>query len=129
MEYTSLKVPELRKLLGERSLPVTGNKADLVARLQEDDKKKVASEAQPGKNLHLPTPLLVGPSILFLKSTNNACAAFISCSTVYKRLSLAPASQFQHQYLERAMMGVGQLRWLYMAFVLLAIDLTGHNII
>ncbi|PKS11030.1 hypothetical protein jhhlp_002790 [Lomentospora prolificans] len=50
MEYTSLKVPELRKLLGERSLPVTGNKADLVARLQEDDKKKVASEAQPAED-------------------------------------------------------------------------------
>ncbi|KEZ46666.1 hypothetical protein SAPIO_CDS0501 [Scedosporium apiospermum] len=49
MEYTSMKVPELRKLLQERSLPVTGNKADLVARLQEND-KKTAPEAQSAED-------------------------------------------------------------------------------
>ncbi|PHH58863.1 hypothetical protein CDD81_4261 [Ophiocordyceps australis] len=38
-EYSSLKVPELKKLLAEKKLPQTGNKADLIARLQEDDKK------------------------------------------------------------------------------------------
>lgn len=38
-DYTSLKVPDLKKLLGDRSLPISGNKADLIARLQEDDKK------------------------------------------------------------------------------------------
>ncbi|KAI8633031.1 hypothetical protein F5Y19DRAFT_471287 [Xylariaceae sp. FL1651] len=37
-DYTSLKVPELKKLLQEKQLPVTGNKADLIARLQEHDK-------------------------------------------------------------------------------------------
>ncbi|KAI1768004.1 hypothetical protein GGR53DRAFT_31425 [Hypoxylon sp. FL1150] len=37
-DYASLKVPELKKLLQEKSLPVTGNKADLIARLQEHDK-------------------------------------------------------------------------------------------
>ncbi|KAI1477557.1 hypothetical protein F4774DRAFT_192563 [Daldinia eschscholtzii] len=37
-DYASLKVPELKKLLQEKSLPVTGNKADLIARLQDHDK-------------------------------------------------------------------------------------------
>lgn len=48
MEYSTLKVPELRKLLQERNLLATGNKADLVARLQEDDKNKAPAAAQPG---------------------------------------------------------------------------------
>lgn len=47
-DYQNLKVPELKKLLTERSLPQTGNKADLIARLQENDKEKSAAEA-PGK--------------------------------------------------------------------------------
>lgn len=38
VDYASLKVPELKKLLQEKQLPVTGNKADLIARLQEHDK-------------------------------------------------------------------------------------------
>ncbi|EFX01205.1 DNA-binding protein [Grosmannia clavigera kw1407] len=36
-DYSSLKVPELKKLLSERGLTVNGNKADLIARLQEND--------------------------------------------------------------------------------------------
>lgn len=39
-------MPELKAELSSRSLPTTGNKADLVARLQADDKKK-AEEAAP----------------------------------------------------------------------------------
>ncbi|KAI0848563.1 hypothetical protein F5Y00DRAFT_82674 [Daldinia vernicosa] len=39
-DYASLKVPELKKLLQEKSLPVTGNKADLIARLQDHDKSQ-----------------------------------------------------------------------------------------
>uniref|UniRef100_A0ACC2J618 Uncharacterized protein n=1 Tax=Nemania bipapillata TaxID=110536 RepID=A0ACC2J618_9PEZI len=38
VDYATLKVPELKKLLQEKQLPVTGNKADLIARLQEHDK-------------------------------------------------------------------------------------------
>jgi len=38
-DYSQLKVPELKKLLQERSLPVSGNKAELIARLQEADSK------------------------------------------------------------------------------------------
>jgi SAP domain-containing ribonucleoprotein len=38
-DYTQLKVPELKKLLSERGLAVSGNKADLISRLQEADKK------------------------------------------------------------------------------------------
>ncbi|KAI1753598.1 hypothetical protein F4782DRAFT_496950 [Xylaria castorea] len=41
-DYASLKVPELKKLLQEKQLPVTGNKADLIARLQEHDKANEA---------------------------------------------------------------------------------------
>jgi len=38
-DYNALKVPELKKLLSDRSLQVSGNKADLIARLQENDSK------------------------------------------------------------------------------------------
>lgn len=38
-DYAALKVPDLKKLLNERGLIQTGNKADLVARLQENDAK------------------------------------------------------------------------------------------
>jgi len=38
-DYSQLKVPDLKKLLQERSLPVSGNKAELIARLQEADRK------------------------------------------------------------------------------------------
>lgn len=58
-DYSSLKVPELKKLLTDRKLPITGNKPDLVARLQEDDSNSAApaADAKPGKlplsgNLH-----------------------------------------------------------------------------
>ncbi|KAJ6442267.1 DNA-binding SAP [Purpureocillium lavendulum] len=44
-EYSSLKVPELKKLLAEKKLPQTGNKADLIARLQEADQKDAPAEA------------------------------------------------------------------------------------
>ncbi|ATY63133.1 DNA-binding SAP [Cordyceps militaris] len=48
-DYASMKVPELKKLLAERKLPVTGNKADLIARLTEEDAKPAAdAEAKPG---------------------------------------------------------------------------------
>lgn len=39
-DYNSLKVTELKKALQDRSLAVSGNKAELVARLQEDDNNK-----------------------------------------------------------------------------------------
>ncbi|RFU28065.1 hypothetical protein B7463_g8271, partial [Scytalidium lignicola] len=42
-DYSQLKVPDLKKLLQERSLPTSGNKADLIARLQENDKKPAES--------------------------------------------------------------------------------------
>lgn len=42
-DYNSLKVPDLKKLLGERSLPISGNKSDLIARLQEHDKKPTST--------------------------------------------------------------------------------------
>ena len=39
-EYTKMKNADLESLLKERGLPHTGKKADMVARLEEDDKKK-----------------------------------------------------------------------------------------
>ncbi|SPJ70498.1 uncharacterized protein FTOL_00226 [Fusarium torulosum] len=48
-EYSSLKVPELKKLLAEKGLPQTGNKADLIARLQENEKQPEAEE-KPAEN-------------------------------------------------------------------------------
>ncbi|PHH54758.1 hypothetical protein CFIMG_007785RA00001 [Ceratocystis fimbriata CBS 114723] len=39
VDYASLKVPELKKVLSERGLPTTGNKADLIARLTADDQR------------------------------------------------------------------------------------------
>ncbi|RBA13810.1 hypothetical protein FPRO05_02603 [Fusarium proliferatum] len=48
-EYSSLKVPELKKLLAEKGLPQTGNKADLIARLQENDRTSETVE-KPAEN-------------------------------------------------------------------------------
>lgn len=45
-DYSSLKVPELKKLLQERSLPATGNKLDLVNRLKEND-----AQSAPGTSI------------------------------------------------------------------------------
>lgn len=44
-DYASQKVPELKKLLTDRGLATTGNKPDLIARLQEDDQSKAAPAA------------------------------------------------------------------------------------
>jgi SAP domain-containing ribonucleoprotein len=38
-DYEKMKVPDLKKILQERGLVISGNKADLIARLQDDDKK------------------------------------------------------------------------------------------
>lgn len=48
-DYASLKVPELKKLLAEKKLSQTGNKADLIARLQEADKKDATASTEDGK--------------------------------------------------------------------------------
>lgn len=47
-QYASQTVAELRTLLNERDLPTSGNKADLVERLHEDDAKpdEVVSEPE-----------------------------------------------------------------------------------
>lgn len=44
-DYASQKVPELKKLLTDRGLVTTGNKPDLIARLEEDDQSKAAPVA------------------------------------------------------------------------------------
>ena len=52
-DYNGMKVPELKKLLNERGLTQTGNKADLIARLVEDDKQQAkASEPADGKPIY-----------------------------------------------------------------------------
>jgi hypothetical protein len=52
-EYGSLKVAELKELLGERGLPTSGKKADLVVRLQDAD-------AEATKELELAEPEVGG---------------------------------------------------------------------
>jgi SAP domain-containing ribonucleoprotein len=42
-DYNSMKVPELKKLLNERGLTQAGNKADLIARLHDNDKQQATS--------------------------------------------------------------------------------------
>src|ERR1700761_3930036 len=42
-DYSKMKNADLEALLKERGLPHTGKKADMVSRLQEDDKSKVAA--------------------------------------------------------------------------------------
>jgi len=50
-DYNSMKVPELKKLLNERGLTQAGNKADLIARLVENDKEQAkSSEPQAGRS-------------------------------------------------------------------------------
>ena len=46
-DYSKEKVPDLKKLLQERGLVISGNKADLIARLQEDDSKKAGGAGMP----------------------------------------------------------------------------------
>jgi hypothetical protein len=65
-DYNSLKVPDLKKILTERALPLSGNKADLIARLQEDDKKKApVSAGMPSPRAILPLFL---PRLLKLRT-------------------------------------------------------------
>lgn len=60
-DYASLKVPELKKLLAEKKLSQTGNKADLIARLQEADKKDAPASAEDSK----PGMLVTAQFLLF----------------------------------------------------------------
>lgn len=50
-DYNSMKVPELKKLLSERGLTQAGNKADLIARLQDNDKEQAKADDQPAGKL------------------------------------------------------------------------------
>ncbi|KAI9681432.1 MAG: hypothetical protein M1817_002716 [Caeruleum heppii] len=62
-DYNTLKVPDLKKLLQERSLPVSGNKAELIARLQENDSSSTSAAppaAEPAKAAQ-PPPTVIAP--------------------------------------------------------------------
>lgn len=54
-DYAQLKVPDLKKLLQERSLPTSGNKADLIARLQEHEKTAGGDAGTCLQNYGLPS--------------------------------------------------------------------------
>ncbi len=62
-DYSKEKVPDLKKLLQERGLVISGNKADLIARLQEDDAKKSGGGAAAGKSLSLPLYMMRSPAM------------------------------------------------------------------
>ncbi|ERT02300.1 uncharacterized protein SPSK_05462 [Sporothrix schenckii 1099-18] len=49
-DYASLKVDELKKLLSDRGLPLSGKKADLVSRLQENDAAASKPEAKSNED-------------------------------------------------------------------------------
>ena len=72
-EYSSLKVPELKKLLSERSLAQTGNKADLIARLQEHDKNAAGGEDKP-EAAEAKKPGKLGPRVRALSRSLKLCA-------------------------------------------------------
>ena len=78
-DYNSMKVPELKKLLNERGLTQTGNKADLIARLHDDDKAQAAPEEPAGK---LSPPMRASAVTCFLGSRHPL------------RLALSPHSLF-----------------------------------
>lgn len=65
-EYSTLKVPELKKLLADKKLPQTGNKADLIARLQDDNVKNSKSTATTGSSKHI-IPAQAFRALAFLK--------------------------------------------------------------
>jgi len=46
MDYNKFKVTELKEMLSSRGLPTSGNKSDLVARLNEADSKQGAKDAK-----------------------------------------------------------------------------------
>lgn len=55
-DYGALKVQDLKKLLQERNLATTGNKPDLIKRLQDADREAEAGSsaaAAPGMSLYL----------------------------------------------------------------------------
>ena len=66
--WQSLKVPELQEELEARGLPKSGKKADLVARLEEDDQGGGEAEApeaeRPPPTSPLPTSLRPIPNSL-----------------------------------------------------------------
>ncbi|KAK4453111.1 hypothetical protein QBC34DRAFT_422307 [Podospora aff. communis PSN243] len=80
-DYNSMKVPELKKLLSERGLTQAGNKADLIARLVENDKEQAkASEPSAAAlnyflthptTLHLFDPIFTMTTAIATKTTTS----------------------------------------------------------
>ena len=62
-DYSKLKVDELKKLLGDRGLSLSGKKADFVSRLNEDDESKTKqlkeqqSSAEPSQKVSQEPPV------------------------------------------------------------------------
>ncbi|KAM4061570.1 SAP domain-containing protein [Hirsutella rhossiliensis] len=71
-EYSTLKVPELKKLLADKKLPQTGNKADLIARLQDDDVKNAKSPGAAAPSKH-PFPGQAFRALVSLRRAAFAC--------------------------------------------------------
>ena len=49
MAFDDLTVAELKELLRERNLPVSGRKAELVARLEQDESSQNPEDPPPGE--------------------------------------------------------------------------------
>jgi hypothetical protein len=85
-DYSSHKVPDLKKILQERGLVISGNKADLIARLQEDD-KKAAGGAGAGK--HTPPHYLDARALALIFSlVSPVCLFFAGLGNSLRRIEM-----------------------------------------
>lgn len=100
-DYNSMKVPELKKLLQSRSLGVTGNKADLVARLVENDKENAPADAAPAATAADSEDLInysdddepSAPKTTAPKATESAPAAAVPAPAAAAPTPAAPATE------------------------------------
>ena len=72
-DYSKEKVPDLKKLLQERGLVISGNKADLIARLQEDDSKKAGGGAGISTFPHTSSSCSLPPHLQSSSSFHGDC--------------------------------------------------------
>jgi hypothetical protein len=93
-DYSSHKVPDLKKILQERGLVISGNKADLIARLQEDD-KKAGGSAGAGK--HTPTHHLNARAFALTFPSYLLCSSLTGCRIHFGELGNANMFDLQQQ--------------------------------
>jgi hypothetical protein len=104
-DYSSHKVPDLKKILQERGLVISGNKADLIARLQEDD-KKAGSGAGAGKHTPTLSSRCARPCAPLLPRTSGVLLCR-GCRIHFRELGNANMSASQQQVAQERMKSTG----------------------